>query len=244
MKPRPTRGASAKKKSELAQFQNPDDVVRNFYYVLSHLPTEFARLTPEDQKRMARKVIKQIRLHGISPHLFLLYVEWQNGIAACADLALVWRGMGPKSTEEWTREEDERMRQLYASGSQVEIMRALPEWAWNRILERAQVLGIRRAISHAGPHPFNVHHRTVSYQDVEAAAKLADDPEQQGRLRQAVDDLARRTVRGALSASWLFPLDAVSYLQTARGERPAGPTLLNVSAVASAAPHPGEWSRH
>jgi hypothetical protein len=71
----------------------------------------------------------------------------------------------------------------------------------------------------------------VSYQDVEASAKLADDPEQQGRLRQAVDDLARRTLRGALAEQWLFPLDAVSYLQSPRGERPAGPALLNVSAV-------------
>jgi len=234
----------SQKKAELAQFQNPDDVVRNFYYVLSHLPTEFARLTPEDQKRMARQVIKQIRLNSISPHLFQLYVEWQNGIAACADLALIWRGMGPKSTEEWTREEDERMRQLYPSGSQVEIMQALPEWAWNRILERAQVLGLRRVVSHAGPHPFNVYHRTVSYQDVEAAAKLADDPDQQGRLRQAIDDLARRTVRGALAEQWLFPLDAVSYLQTARGERPAGPTLLNVSADSFGSRHPGGWFRH
>ena len=141
----------SRKQSELAQLQNPDEVVHNFYYVLSHLPTEFARLTPGDQKRMARQVIKQIRLNIISPHLFLLHVEWQNGIAACADLALIWRGMSAKSAEEWTQGEDERMRHLYPSGSQVEIMRALPEWAWNRILERAQVLGLRRAVSHAGP---------------------------------------------------------------------------------------------
>lgn len=228
-----------RKKSELVQFQHPDEVVHNFYYVLSHLPTEFARLAPDDQKRMARQVIKQIRLNILSPHLFLLYVEWQSGIAARADLALIWRGMGPKSIEEWTRVEDKRMRHLYPSGSQVEIMRALPERAWNRILERAQVLGLRRAVSHAGPQPFNVHHRTVSYRDLEAAAKLADDPEQQSRLRQVVNDLARRTVRGALSEQWLFPLNAVSYLQTARGEHISGPALLNVSAVASGSHHRG-----
>jgi hypothetical protein len=221
----------SRKKSELAQLQNPDGVVHNFYYVLSHLPTEFARLTPDDQKRMARQVIKQIRLNIISPHLFLLHVEWQNGIAACADLALVWRGMSAKSAEEWTREEDERMRHLYPSGSQVEIMRVLPEWAWNRILERAQVLGLRRALSHAGPHPFNVYHRTMSYQDLEAAANLADGPEQQSHLRQAVSGLARRTVRGALSAYWLFPLDAVSYVQIARGGGILAPALLNVNAA-------------
>jgi hypothetical protein len=149
---------------------------------------------------MARQVIKQIRLNIISPHLFLLHVEWQNGIAACADLALIWRGMSAKSAEEWTQGEDERMRHLYPSGSQVEIMRALPEWAWNRILERTQVLGLRRAVSHAGPHPFNVYHRTMSYQDLEAAANLADGLEQESHLRQAVSGLARRTVRGALSA--------------------------------------------
>src|SRR5262249_19000844 len=136
------------------------------------------------------------------------------------------------------------MRHLYSSGSQVEIMQALPGWAWNRIVERAQVLGLRRAISHAGPHPFNVYHRTVSYQDLEAAANLVDEPKQQSRVRQVVDDLARRTLRGALTAYWLFPLDAVSYLQNARGESFLAPALLNVSALASEAPRQDGSPRH
>lgn len=227
-----------KKKSAIVQ-QVPEEVIPNFYHVLSHLPNEFARLTPDSQKRMARQVIKQIRLNIISPHLFLLHVEWQNGIAACADIALVWRGVTPNNAKDWTSEEDEIMRRMYSTESQANIMRELPERAWNRILERAQVLGLRRAVSHAGPHPFNVYHRTVSYRDLEAAANLVDDPEQQNRMRQVVNDLARRTVRGGLSAYWLFPLDAVGYLQTARGESIPGPALLNVNAFACEWRHRG-----
>jgi hypothetical protein len=211
--------------------RDPAEVVPNFYHVLSHLPVEYKCLSQEGRKRMARQVIEDIRLNALSSHLFLLHVTWQTGIAVCPDIALVWRGMSPNTGDDWTPEEDDIMRSLYPKGAQVELMQALPQRGWNRILERAQMLGMRRAISHAGPHPFNVYHRTMRYDDLEAAASLVDDPAQQEFLREQIDALARQTVRGGLSAHWLLSLDRVSYASDA--EPDDDPALLYVSAVAS-----------
>src|SRR5579859_4026071 len=132
----------------------------------------------------------------LSAHLFRLQVTWQTGIAACPDVALVWRGMTPNTAGAWTPEEDDLMWSLYPKSPQVEVMQALPCRAWDRIRDRAQVLGLRRATSHAGPHPFNVYHRTMRYDDLEAAARLVDDPAQQDCLRELVNVLAQQTVSG------------------------------------------------
>ena len=208
--------------------RDPTKVIPNFYHILAHLPVEYKRLAPEGQKRLARQVIQDIRLNMLSAHLFRLQVTWQTGIAACPDVALVWRGMTPNTAGAWTPEEDDLMWSLYPKSPQVEVMQALPCRAWDRIRDRAQVLGLRRAISHAGPHPFNVYHRTMRYDDLEAAARLVDDPAQQDCLRELVNVLAQQTVSGGLSAHWWLPLDSVSYVRNA--ESKAAAASLDVSA--------------
>ena len=232
-----------KKQAAHDPLRDPEDVIPNFYRVLAHLPSEYKRLTPEGQKRMARQVIQDIQLNQLSAHLFILRVTWQTGIATCPDVALVWRGMTPNNSEDWTDDEDNIMRSLYQSGSQVDLMRALPSRAWNRILERAQILGLRRAISHAGPHPFNAYHRTMRYSDLEAVEGLVDDPEQQAQIHQVVNTLATQTVRGSLSAHWWLPLDKISYTASIESQDAAPPPLLYVSALAYGSLHRDESPR-
>jgi hypothetical protein len=50
-------------------------------------------------------------------------------------------------------------------------MQALPRWAWNRILERAQVLNLRRSLPRQGRARVNVYHRTMRYDDLATAAQ-------------------------------------------------------------------------
>jgi hypothetical protein len=121
-------------------------------------------------------------------------------------------------------------------------MWVLPCRAWARILDRAQVLGLRRDIPHADPHPFNVYHRTMRYDDLEAAAQLVDDPVQQDRLRELVDSLARQTVSGGLSAHWWLPLDSVSY--AGNPDTNGAPALLYPSDFAYGSHRRDESSRH
>ena len=83
-------------------------------------------------------------------------------------------------------------------------MQALARWAWNRILERAQVLQLRRAIvpslNFNGPHKVNMYHRTVRYHDLAAGEQLMQGEEQKQRIHYIVNRLAQETMRGNLSA--------------------------------------------
>jgi hypothetical protein len=195
--------------------EDPQNVIPNFYYVLAHLPTEYAKLSAEGQKKMMRIVVKAVELDLLSPHVFRLYIIWENGIAVRPDVALVWRGVTPNNAEEWSAEEDELMRLHYPDKLQIEIMQALPRRAWNRIIERAQDLQLRRrlstAVNFSGPHPVNVYHRTVSYSDLEAVARFIQTDEEKNRIWQITNELAKKTLRGSLTAYWWLPLDSVSF---------------------------------
>lgn len=120
---------------------------------------------------MMKIVAKEVNLDMLSQHIFRLYIIWENGIAVRPDVALLWRGVTPNTAEEWSEKEDELMHVLYSDKPQIEIMQALPRRAWNRILERAQDLQLKRkldtSLNFNGPHPVNLYHRTMSYSDLE-----------------------------------------------------------------------------
>lgn len=74
------------------------------------------------------------------------------------------------------------MQLLYPDKTQIEIMQALSRRAWNRILERAQDLHLRRKLATSlnfnGPHPANPYHRTMRSSDLEAVADLVETEEE------------------------------------------------------------------
>ena len=233
-----------KQAKQQAEYQDPAEIIGNFYYVLSHLSTEFVRLPPEGQKRVARQVIRDIKLNRISAHLFLLHIEWQNGIALCPDVALIWRGKGARIGYDWTAEEEAIIRAIYPTGAQLEIMAALPRRGWQSIRQHACTIGLHRSIPTADQNAINFYHATISHDDLEAVARLVDDAQQQARLRQVVDELARKTVRGGLSAHWWLPLDAISYAGNATLREDAAVLLGPVLMRAVAATEPGGTNGH
>jgi len=230
-----------KKRASRKVEHDPGEFIPNFYEILAHLSQEFPRLDREHQKLVMRQVIRQIKLNQLSPHLFMLYINWQNGIATCPDVALLWRGvMPPTSFDDWSPEEDAAMRRLYSTASQLDLMQALPQRSWCRVYDRAQVLGLRREIPHRGPHAVLTIHRTVTHHDLEVAASLGHGEDQKERLREITNELAQRTIRGGLSAYWWIPLEELAY--AARTDEPENQEnrdllLLSLSAVKD------EWLR-
>jgi hypothetical protein len=71
---------------------------------------------------------------------------------------------------------------------------------------------IRRAIQLQGRARINGYHRTMTWQDLEAAAGLVDASDEKERMREIAKALAARTLRGELSAHWWLPLDEISYI--------------------------------
>ncbi|WP_040442409.1 recombinase family protein [Ktedonobacter racemifer] len=206
-----------KKQKTQSEKEDPERVIPNFYYVLSHLPVEYKKLDTEQQKKMIRKVIREIKLNIVSSHLLLLHIEWEAGIALHPDVALIWRGTMPNTNDAWTPEEDALLFSLYPVASQTELMSAFPRFSWYRICDRAIEHGIRRAIPRQGRAHVNVYHRTMSWQDLESVANLVDEPEQKERMQEIANELAKSTLRGELSAHWWLPLDEISYLDIDEG---------------------------
>ncbi len=163
---------------------------------------------------MIRKVIREIKLNMVSAHLFLLHIEWEDGVAARPDVALIWRGTMPNTNEPWTPEEEKKLFAIYPKASQVELMQTFPRFSWYRICDHAKENGIyrNRAMTNTSPWQTNPYHRTVSYQDLEAAAGLVQEQEKKERMQEIANILAKQTFRGKLSVHWWLPLDEISYL--------------------------------
>ncbi len=165
----------------------------------AHLPTEYKKLSVEGQKKMMRIVAKEVQLDLLSPHLFRLYIVWENGIAIRPDVALLWRGVTPNIGEEWTEAEDNLLRRYYPDKSQIQLMKTFPHRAWYRICDRAQVLNLRRNLPRQGRARVNVYHRTMRYDDLEVVANLGESGKEKECLCQIANELAQQTMRGSLS---------------------------------------------
>ncbi len=199
------------KKQQVQPAIDPGETIANFYFVLSHLPTEFQKQSLDVQKQMMGKLIKQATVNNISPHLFRLYIVWHDGIATRPDAALLWRGIGRKDLKGWRDEEDAIIRALYPEGSQLELMRALPPRSWIIIRERAAVLQVPREVEHAGKKKVNAYHATVSYADLEAAVQFTDNGEDEAYMRARVNGLAESTTKGEINAYWPLPVEIVGF---------------------------------
>lgn len=51
----------------------------------------------------------------------------------------------------------------------------------------------------------------MSFSDLEAVAKLVQTEEEKIRVQQIINELAKETLRGNLTAYWWLPLDSVSF---------------------------------
>lgn len=126
---------------------------------------------------MMVRLIKECKVNHISPHLFHLYIVWEDVIATRPDVALLWRGIARRDLKGWSAEEDNLIRLLYPRNTQLEIMESLPQRSLVLIRDHAVSLGVRRETEKFGREKVNTYHRTVSFADLQAAMQYADDGE-------------------------------------------------------------------
>jgi DNA invertase Pin-like site-specific DNA recombinase len=198
--------------------EDPAQSIENFYYVLSHLRAEFNSQTPQTKKDIIRKLVAEVKVNAISPHLYTLYITWIEPMAARDDVALLWRSDPTKNgtTTTWTQEEDEAVRTLYPDSPQIELMQAIPNKSPAQIKKRASELHVRRQIGLERTFWW-----TVTYADLEAAAQFTSGEEQQAMLWNEINAMAENTKRrslmtentqkGKLTASWFLPVDLISF---------------------------------
>jgi hypothetical protein len=197
--------------------EDPSNSISDFYHVLGHLTTEFHKLPPITKKDFMKRLIEEVKIQTISPHLFTLHITWIRPLAyERDDVALLWRSTPLKRevTSQWTSEEEEALLSLYPLSSQLELMQGIPNKTSGMIKNRAYQLGIRRQWSIHKEERFSW---TVMYADLEAVAQFAKTDERKQLLWGEINTLSQQAKKGKdtnITALWLFPVDMVSFVQT------------------------------
>jgi len=197
------------KKQQTRPDLDPEETITNFYYVLSHLETEFQKQSIDVQKQMMTKLVKQVTVNNLSPHLFSLYIVWQDGIAIRPDVALLWRGVALKEMEGWSEEEDAIIRTHWPKSTEIELMRQLPLRTRLSISVRASQLGVKREVRF-GRKKVNMYDEAVAYADIEAAMQHAEE-EDKAYICEIVNEMAAKTNKGEITAYWPLPVDIVGF---------------------------------
>ena len=192
--------------------EDPAQSITDFYYVLSHLRAEFNTKPAQTKKDIMKKLIEEVKITSISPHLYTLHITWIQPMAAGReDVALLWRSDPTKSdaTNIWTEEEEEAIRQLYPEALQIELMDAIPHKTPGQIGLKARELKVRRDYRHI--HNEVSFYRTVAYQDLMIAAAFTETMAEKSLLWREINNMASNTRRGQLSVSWFLPVDMISF---------------------------------
>jgi hypothetical protein len=196
--------------------EDPSNSISNFYHVLSHLRTEFQKQPPQTKKDMMKKLIEEVKITSISPHLFTLHITWIRPLATERDdVALLWRAMPTKSdiTNIWTDEEEEALRTLYPTHPLSKLMQAIPNKSRGQMKDRAYQLGIKRDYWHIKDQGERFYW-TVSYIDLQAITQFAQSTEEQAFLWSQINSMAKNTKRPDITPLWMFPVDMVSFSQS------------------------------
>src|SRR5581483_11404641 len=189
------------KKQNTTPELDPGKTIANFYFILSHLPTEFHKQELDVQQQMMSRLVKHIEISNISPHLFSLFIIWQDGITKRPDVALLWRGDAVREVEGWSEEEDALLCACWPLSNQVEVMRLFPKRTYTSLRQHANTLDVVRAKTlKAGRKKINMYEETISFADLEAAMQYASEggDEAVTYICEIINELAAITPRGQL----------------------------------------------
>jgi|GEM_PF-2330201 len=206
-----------RKEAAVAGKEDPSASIKNFYHILSHLRHEFFSKSPQTRKDIIRKLIEEVRVNVISPHLYTLNITWISPVSCGReDVALFWRSdpINDENLSEWTEDEETALRCLYPNSPQIELMKALPYKTPGMIKRRSSQLGIKRDRYHILEDQVETMERfywTVCYADLQVAAAFTQTLEERSYLWGEINKMAENTKRGQLTASWFLPVDAVSF---------------------------------
>ncbi len=194
--------------------EDPAKSITNFYYVLSHMRAEFGKQDPQTKKDIIRRLVDEIKVTSISPHLYTLHITWIQPLATGRDdVALMWRARRVKdaSWNSWTEEEDQALQALYPTTPHMAIMQAIPNKTAGHIKKRASQLGVKRDYWHITEG--KRFHWNVCYNDLVAVSEFAESEEERAFLWREVNRMAEETKQGDLTAIWFLPIDAISFSQ-------------------------------
>ena len=203
-----------RQREEAARIVNEDPAksITNFYHVLSHLRAEFTKQDPQTKKDIMRKLIEEVKITALSPHLFTLQITWIRPLTdGRDDAALLWRSTPTRSEETnlWTPQEERALRMLYPDRAQRVLMEAIPNKTLGQMKDKAHDIGIKRDHWHIEQN--ERFHWTVAYTDLKALEAFSGNDRERKYLFREVNHMAEQTKRGQLTVSWFIPIDMIAF---------------------------------
>ncbi len=129
----------------------PNQFIPTFYRILGEAPGEFWSLDIDRQRRMLHLLIDEIQVKNLSPHMYKLLMKWKDPVAQRWDCALVFKRQAIRSQrlseQEWTKEEDTLLQEIYPASSKLDIYKSFPMKSGWAISARASDLGVQRDTS-------------------------------------------------------------------------------------------------
>jgi hypothetical protein len=190
----------------------PEKIIPNFYQVLDQVSDEFWKLDIDKQRWMLSKLIEEIEIKNIAPHIYNLTVKWLRAIAKRPDTVLVYRGSSLR--QDWTLEEEAWLRANYPTCDKLELLKHFPERTWATIKDRAHVLDIKRAIPR---HVGTIIHLDLAYNDwIKTCefSKIDHNSEEGKKILDRLNYYAAEVGRKEVAFDWLLPIEKISIISS------------------------------
>lgn len=192
------------------EHSQPTGFIPAFYRILGRLgkePGEFWKLPVDKQRHMLSLLIDEIQITNISPHLYRLLLKWKDPVAERWDCALIYRRQAVRTErlgeQEWSREEDERLGELWGTADKLDIYKALPTKSGWTIKTRASFLGVRR--DEVWRHRPTILHRALCYADWSSACRAIEvelESDEGRKVLEMLNYYARTTPTKQRAALW------------------------------------------
>lgn len=142
--------------------QSPLQVYLKYKDLITLMGKYWERYPFEDRQALIALLVKKIYLTYLSPRFLQITIAWKE---FPEDIGIIQRPLA--CSFRWTEEEDQIVREMYATASPQELLDALPRRPWEGIRNRARDLHVSRPLSMREKIPY----RNVSKQDVELATQ-------------------------------------------------------------------------
>lgn len=159
------RGKLMRRREALQQeiiIQSPLQVYLKYKDLIARMGKYWKRYPFEDRQALIALLVKKIYLTYLSPRFLQITIVWKE---FPEDIGIIQRPLA--CSFRWTEEEDQLVREMYATASPQELLDALPRRPWEGIRNRARDLPVSRPLSMREKIPY----RNVSKQDVELATQ-------------------------------------------------------------------------
>lgn len=124
-----------KKLQEELKVETPTEAYIRYKDLIELMGKYWDKYPLEDRQSLVALLVKGVSLERLSSHFWKIIIEWK---AFPEDIGIIWNPY--HASLQWTPEEEQTLREMYATAHPQALLDALPSRDWRAILDRAHEL--------------------------------------------------------------------------------------------------------